>query len=104
MLKIRFHFDGKCRVHPRYNPKEDGSPRDPNCPGCESLHVIHLYTGIAERKAQTRDGIVTSHKPRTQPGPEQTPQSPGDHEPGAEQESAPTGEHDSPEGAVAEDA
>jgi hypothetical protein len=104
VLKIRFHFVGKCRNHPRYNPKEDGSPIDPNCPGCESLHVIQLYTGIAERKAQTGDGIVASHKPRTQPGPEQTPPSPGDHEPEADLGSAPAGEHDSPEGHVAEDA
>jgi hypothetical protein len=97
VLKIRFHFDGKCRIHPRYNPKEHGSPTDPNCPGYESLHVIQLYTGIAERKALSGDGIVTSHKTRTQPGPEQTPQSPGDHEPEAERENEATGERDCPQ-------
>ncbi len=104
MLKIRFHFDGKCRIHPRYNPKEDGSPTDSNCPGCESLHVIQLYTKIAERKAQIGDGIVRSHKPGTQPGPEQTSQSPCDHVPEAEQESAPPGELDYPHGRLGEDA
>jgi len=104
VLKIRFHFDGKCRIHPRYNPIEHGRPTDPNCPGCESLRVIHLYSGIAERKAQTGDGIVTSYKPRTQPGPEQTPQSVGDQEPEAEHGSAPAGEGDFPHGPVDEDA
>jgi hypothetical protein len=104
VLKIRFHFDGKCRIHPRYNPKEHGHPADPNCPGCESLHVIQLYTGIAERKAKAGDGIVTSHKPRTQPGPERTPHSPGDQLPETEQEIASEGEHDSPERRVADDA
>jgi hypothetical protein len=104
MLKIRFHFDGKCRIHPRYNPKEHGSPTDSGCPGCESLRVIYLYTGIAERKALTGDGIVTSYKPWTQPEPEQTPQSAGDHEPEVEQGSGTAGADDTLHDRVAEDA
>lgn len=43
-LKIRFRFDGRCGVHPRYNPETDGRPQHKNCAGCESLHVIALYT------------------------------------------------------------
>jgi len=66
MLKIRFHFDGKCRIHSRYNPREHGRPNDPNCPGCESLYVIHLYTGIAEKKANECDGIEVRQKARIQ--------------------------------------
>lgn len=33
---------------------EDRSTRI--CPGCESLWVIHLYTGIARRKGESGDG------------------------------------------------
>ena len=57
-LKIRFRFDGKCIRHPRYNPKRDGRPPDGRCDGCESLYVIHLYTKIAQKKAQRSTGIV----------------------------------------------
>lgn len=57
-LKIRFRFDGKCIRHPRYNPKRDGRPPDGKCDGCESLYVIHLYTKIAQKKAQDSTGIV----------------------------------------------
>lgn len=57
-LKIRFRFDGKCIRHPRYNPKRDGRPPDGKCDGCESLYVIHLYTKIAQKKAQGSTGIV----------------------------------------------
>lgn len=57
-LKIRFRFDGKCIRHPRYNPKRDGRPSDGKCDGCESLYVIHLYTKIAQKKAQGSTGIV----------------------------------------------
>lgn len=57
-LRIRFRFDGKCRLHPRYNPEKDGRPQRQECPGCESLWVIHLYTGIARRKAEAGDGIL----------------------------------------------
>jgi hypothetical protein len=39
-LKIRFRFDGKCSVHPRYNPETDGRPQHRNCQGCESLYVV----------------------------------------------------------------
>lgn len=57
-LKIRFRFDGKCIRHPRYNPKRDGRLDDGKCEGCESLYVIHLYTKIAQKKAQTSTAIV----------------------------------------------
>jgi hypothetical protein len=57
-LKIRFHFDGRCSIHPRYNPKTDGRPQHKNCEGCESLYVISLYTAIARKKADTGDGLV----------------------------------------------
>jgi hypothetical protein len=70
VLKIRFHFDGKCRIHPRYNPKDACRPPDPQCPGCESLRVIDLYTRIAERRACEGDGIETSYRRPTQPRPE----------------------------------
>ena len=56
-LRIRFRFDGRCTVHPRYNPAKDGRPADKNCAGCESLYVIFLYTGIAQRKADIGDGM-----------------------------------------------
>ena len=59
-LKIRFRFDGRCSVHPRYNPDKDGRPQHKDCPGCESLWVIHLYTGIARRKGESGDGIIAS--------------------------------------------
>ena len=57
-LKIRFRFDGKCSRRPRYNPKLHGRPLDENCDGCESLYVIHFYTNIAQKKAQTSTGII----------------------------------------------
>ena len=57
-LKIRFRFDGRCSVHPRYNPKTDGRPQHKDCEGCESLYVISLYTAIARKKADTGDGLV----------------------------------------------
>lgn len=57
-LRIRFRFDGRCSVHPRYNPEKDGRPQHKDCSGCESLWVIHLYTGIARRKALTGEGIL----------------------------------------------
>jgi hypothetical protein len=57
-LRIRFRFDGRCSVHPRYNPEKDGRPQHKDCSGCESLWVIHLYSGIARRKAQAREGIL----------------------------------------------
>ena len=57
-LRIRFRFDGRCSVHPRYSPERDGRPEHKDCPGCESLWVIHLYSGIARRKADAGDGII----------------------------------------------
>ena len=60
-LKIRFRFDGRCGVHPRYNPESDGRPQHKNCAGCESLYVISIYTTIARKKADTGDGLVIRH-------------------------------------------
>lgn len=60
-LRIRFRFDGRCHMHPCYNPEKDGRPQHQECSGCESLYVIHLYCGIARKKAFTGDGIVVSH-------------------------------------------
>jgi hypothetical protein len=57
-LKIRFRFDGRCTRHRRYNPKRDGRPSDGKCEGCESLYVIHLYTKIAQRRAEDANLIV----------------------------------------------
>jgi len=57
-LRIRFRFDGKCSLHPRYDPVRDGRPQHGNCEGCESLHVIHLYVRIAKRRAAEGQGIV----------------------------------------------
>jgi hypothetical protein len=59
-LRIKFRFHGNCSVHPRYNPEKDGRPQLKDCSGCESLWVIHLYTRIARRKADARDGIIVS--------------------------------------------
>jgi hypothetical protein len=57
-LRIRFRFDGKCSLHPRYDPVRDGRPQHWNCEGCESLYVIHLYTKIAKRRAESENGIL----------------------------------------------
>jgi hypothetical protein len=57
-LKIRFRFDGRCTRHPRYDPKRDGRPSDGKCEGCESLYVIHLYTKIAQKRADNANLIV----------------------------------------------
>lgn len=62
-LRIRFRFDGRCSVHPRYNPEKDERPQHRNCLGCESLWVIYLYTGIARRKAEAGEGILASGPP-----------------------------------------
>jgi hypothetical protein len=59
-LKIRFRFDGKCRMHPRYNPERDGRPEHEDCSGCESLHVIRLYVSIARKKAEAGEGLIIS--------------------------------------------
>lgn len=59
-LKIRFRFDGRCRVHPRYNPERDGSPEHKDCSGCESLRAIQLYVSIAQKKAKACEGLIVS--------------------------------------------
>jgi hypothetical protein len=56
-LRIRFRFDGKCSIHPRYDPERDGQPHR-DCLACDSLYVIHLYTRIARRRAETTDGLI----------------------------------------------
>jgi len=48
-------------MHPRYNPERDGKPQDKDCPGCESLRVIHLYCAIARKKARTGEGLSVAH-------------------------------------------
>jgi hypothetical protein len=62
-LRVRFRFHGKCCVHPRYNPENDGRPKDKTCPGCDSLYVIWLYTGIARRKAENGEGLAQQMEP-----------------------------------------
>jgi hypothetical protein len=42
-----------------YDPERDGRPPDGKCEGCESLHVIRLYTKIAKRRAEDANLIVT---------------------------------------------
>ena len=64
-LRIRFRFDGRCSVHPRYNPEKDGRPQHKDCSGCESLFVIWLYSGIARKKAENGEGLLTSHPVHT---------------------------------------
>ncbi|SRR5258708_356989 len=64
-LRIRFRFDGRCSVHPRYDPEKDGRPQHKDCSGCESLWVIYLYTGIARRKSERGDGMFVS-RPQSQ--------------------------------------
>lgn len=59
-LKIRFRFDGRCSMHPRYNPARDGRPEHKDCSGCESLRIIQLYVAIARRKAETGEGLIVS--------------------------------------------
>ena len=61
-LKIRFRFDGRCSAHPRYNPEKDGHPQHAECRGCDSLWVIHLYSGIARRKAEAGEGIILTRR------------------------------------------
>jgi hypothetical protein len=62
-LRIRFRFDGRCRLHPRYDPARDGRPQPGNCEGCESLYVIHLYIRIAKRRAAEGKGLVVRMRP-----------------------------------------
>jgi hypothetical protein len=65
-LKIRFRFDGRCNVHPRYNPESDGRPQHKHCDGCESLYVIFLYTAIARRKAESGEGLTVRNAIRSE--------------------------------------
>lgn len=65
-LKIRFRFDGRCNVHPRYNPASDGQPQHKHCDGCESLYVIFLYTAIARRKAESGEGLTVRNAIRSE--------------------------------------
>ena len=62
-LRIRFHFDGKCGSHPRYDPGRDGRPQNGNCEGCDSLYVIHLYIRIVNRRAAEGKGLVIRARP-----------------------------------------
>ena len=62
-LRIRFRFDGKCGLHPRYDPARDGRPQHGNCEGCESLYVIHLYIRIAKRRAREGKGLAVRRPP-----------------------------------------
>ena len=79
-LRIRFRFDGRCRMHPRYNPEEDGRPQHKECPGCDSLYVIHLYTRIAGKRAESADGLVVArYEGRTRAG--EVASSPGEQLP-----------------------
>lgn len=70
-LRIRFRFDGKCSRHPRYNPKRDGRPTEGKCEGCESLYVIHLYTRIANRRAENAN-LIVMRVPRDRDEPDPT--------------------------------
>ena len=67
-LKIRFRFDGKCSMHPRYNPERDGTPEHKDCSGCESLRVIQLYVSIARKKAEAGEGLISSAETLTLSG------------------------------------
>ena len=55
-IKIRFRFDGRCSLHPRYDPGRDGRPQHGSCEGCESLYIIHLY--IARETGDDQKGLV----------------------------------------------
>lgn len=79
-LKIRFRFDGRCNVHPRYNPESDGRPQHKHCDGCESLYVIFLYTAIARRKAESGEGLTVRHINQSEGDPA-SPVTPADESP-----------------------
>jgi hypothetical protein len=83
-LRIRFRFDGRCSMHPRYSPEREGRPQNKECPGCESLYVIHLYCRIARKKAESGEGILISNpQTHTQPASaEQDGGAPGEEERG----------------------
>ena len=59
-LKIRFRFDGRCSVHPRYNPETDGRPQHKNCAGCES-YTSSPYTQLqGKRPTQGTDWLFAT--------------------------------------------
>jgi hypothetical protein len=62
-LRIRFRFDGKCILPPRYDPARDGRPQHGSSEGCESLYVIHLYIRIAKTRAAEGKGLVVRTGP-----------------------------------------
>ncbi len=70
-LHLRLRIDAKCRLHPRYDPERDGQPASKDCPGCESLHVIALYAGIARNKAENGEGLFRQIKSSSQPSTDQ---------------------------------
>lgn len=73
-------------MHPRYNPEKDGRPQRKDCPGCDSLWVVHLYCGIARRKAEAGEGILVSRS--------ETPASTSDPPAVATNEDADAGGHE----------
>jgi hypothetical protein len=84
-LRIRFKFDGRCSVHSRYNPEKDGTPQHRDCPGCEALYVIWLYSGIAQKKAEKGEGLLRSCTVRTA-GDDRPNQPESGDEPGPQEE------------------
>ena len=62
-LRVKFRCDGKCSLHPRYNPETDGRPQNANCQGCDGLYVIHLYTRIVRKKAEKAEGLIVRQSP-----------------------------------------
>jgi hypothetical protein len=88
-LRIRFKFDGRCSVHPRYNPENDGTPQHRDCPGCEALYVMWLYTGIAQKKAEKGEGLLRSYPvPTAEYHPANHPKSGDESSPEKEAETA----------------
>jgi hypothetical protein len=73
-LRLRFRFEGKCSIHPRYDPERDGQPHHGDCLACDSLYVIHLYVRIAKRRAETTDGLIVrgpiQREEGAEPGPD----------------------------------
>jgi len=79
-LRIRFRFDGRCSMHPRYNPQKDGRPQHRECSGCDSLYVIHLYTRIARKRAESGDGLLVT-RTEAHAGAEEVSSAPGEQLP-----------------------
>src|SRR5258708_29964025 len=65
-LKIRFRFDARCILHPRYDPGRDGRPQHRNCEGCESSARHSSLHPDREEKGHRREGNCGSnaHPPR----------------------------------------